>query len=295
MDNLVTGSPKKKEGFEGQRPCILPQSMRNFSMKHAFCRHLHITDIGFYPNATYHNRVRKKGCKQFVLIYCVKGSGWYILDNHRYEVNANQFFILPEHRHHQYAADINNPWSIYWVHFTGLEARFYYDYLDRKKDGPLNTAPSSRRLLLFDDIMDHLELMNNEDNLIYSNSHLHAFLSSFKESYVQKRHSENQQIQQCINHMKENLHRNFALSELADYVHLSVPHFSALFKEKTKYSPLSLFTSLKIQKACHLLQDSGYNIKTIASQLGYDDQYHFSRVFKKIMGVSPKGFRKKDG
>jgi len=283
---------KKKEGFEGQQACILPQAMRSFSMKHVLCRNLHITDIGYYPNAHYHNRERKKGCKQFVLIYSVKGRGWYILDNQKYEVVANQFFLLPEKQHHQYAADITDPWSIYWVHFTGLDARFYYDYLDRKKKGPINTSPSSRRLLLFEDIMDHLELMNNEDNLIYSNSHLHAFLSSFKESDVKIKRSENRQVQQCISLMKENLHRNFTLSELAASVNLSIPHFSALFKEKTRYSPLHLFTSLKMQKACQLLRDSGHNIKEIAAQLGYYDQYHFSRVFKKIMGVSPKGFRK---
>ncbi len=298
MDNLIKTPPastRKKEGFEGQRACILPQSLRNFSMKHSFCRHLHITDVGYYPHAAYHNRERKRGCRQYVLIYCVRGRGWYMLDHNKYEVAANQFFILPEHRYHQYAADITDPWSIYWVHFTGQEAGFYYDYLDRKKNGPIGTAPSSHRLLVLEDIMDHLELMHDEDNLVYSNSQLHAFLSGFREAEVRKKHIDNQQIQQTIALMKNNLHRNFSLAELAASVHLSVPYFSALFKEKTKYSPLSLFISLKMQKACHLLMDSGYNIKAIASQLGYDDPYHFSRVFKKIMGISPKGFRKKDG
>jgi AraC family transcriptional regulator, arabinose operon regulatory protein len=287
-------SPRKKEGFEGQRACILPQSLRNLSIKHRFCRHLYITDIGYYPHATYHNRERKKGCRQYVLIYCVKGRGWYIQDDRKYEVVANQFFVLPEGRYHQYAADIADPWSIYWVHFTGQQAGFYYDYLDRKKKGPISTAPSSHRLLILDDIMDHLELMHDEDNLVYSNSQLYGVLSGFREAEVRKKHTDNRQVQQIIALMKNNLHRNFSLAELAGYVHLSVAHFSALFKEKTKYSPLSLYTSLKMQQACHLLMDSGYNIKTIASQLGYDDPYHFSRVFKKIMGVSPRGFRKKD-
>jgi AraC family transcriptional regulator of arabinose operon len=294
MDNSIASSPKKKEGFKGQQACILPQAMRSFSMKHTLCRHLHITDIGYYPHASHHNRVRKKGCRQFVLIYSVKGRGWYTLNNQKYEVGANQFFLLPEKQPHQYAADAHDPWSIYWVHFTGPDARFYYDYLDGEKKGPINTSPSSRRLLVFEDMMDHLELMNNEDNLIYSNSHLPAFLSSFKDSDVKIRRTENQHIQQCIHLMKENLHRNFTLQELANHANLSIPHFSALFKEKTRYSPLSLFTSLKMQKACHFLQDSGHNIKTIAAQLGYYDQYHFSRVFKKVMGISPKGFRKKD-
>jgi AraC-like DNA-binding protein len=56
-------------------------------------------------------------------------------------------------------------------------------------------------------------------------------------------------------------------------------------------TPLQLFTSMKIQRACQLLQSKNVTIKSIAYQLGFFDQYHFSKVFKQVMGVAPKNFR----
>lgn len=283
---------RKKEGFEGQKACILPKATRSFCSKNPLCRNLYITDIGFYPNAAYHTRIRKKGCHQFILIYCTKGEGWYILDQKPFKVKANQFFILPPGVQHEYGADVNIPWTIYWLHFTGELASQYHQFLIGKNhQGPLNIAPSSYRLGIFDDIMQHLELMNNKESLIYGNNALGGFLVSLKQNLIRNSTSGNEALQKVIELMRNNLHRNFTLEDLSSAVNLSSSHLSAIFKQKTKYSPLNLFTSMKMQKACQLLHDSGKNIKSIAAILGYDDPYHFSRVFKKMMGVSPRKFK----
>ena len=288
----IANVPKIKEGFEGQRACILPQRKRKFCSTHPFCRDLYLTDIGYYPNAAFHNRERKHGCHQYILIYCVKGEGWYSVLNKRFTVKPNQYFILPQGIAHEYGAELKNPWSIYWVHYTGDKAAYFRNYLLPKRDNsPVLVAPSLQRPMIFDDILQHLEFMNNTDNIIYANSSLYAFLASFKQIHLNVMDKEKSPIQEVIDLMKSNLHKNFTLQELALHVHLSPSHLSALFKQKTKYSPHNLFTSFKIQKACQLLQDSDKSIKTIAFELGYDDQYHFSRVFKNVMGISPKYFK----
>jgi AraC-like DNA-binding protein len=296
MDKIMkpgSGTLRKKEGFEGQRACILTHAKRMFCAKHSFCQRLYITDIGFYPKAAFHNRERKNGCAQYILIYCVSGKGWYSLNNKTYTVTGNQFFIIPAGASHKYGADITNPWSIYWVHFTGETAEFYYKLLTTsKKPAPVIAIANATRLMLFDDIVQHLELMNNNDNIVYSNSCLYAFLSSFQVSEMRISINENDLIQQCISYMKKNLDKTLRLDELSRAVNLSSSHLSAIFRNRMKYSPIHLFTSFKMQKACQLLMDGHLNIKTIAHSLGYDDQYHFSRVFKNTMGVSPKKFKK---
>jgi AraC family transcriptional regulator, arabinose operon regulatory protein len=146
---------------------------------------------------------------------------------------------------------------------------------------------------LFDDIIQHLELMNNIDNIVYSCSCLYALLSSFQLSEIKISVNDNDIIQKCIQFMKNNLDKNILLKDLSNAVDISSSHLSMLFKKRLKYSPVHLFTSYKIQKACQLLMDSNHNIKTIAYSLGYTDQYHFSRAFKNTMGVSPKNFKKR--
>ena len=48
---------------------------------------------------------------------------------------------------------------------------------------------------------------------------------------------------------------------------------------------------MRIQQACRLLNETPRPLKTIAAELGFDDPYYFSRLFRKVTGSSPTGFR----
>jgi AraC-like DNA-binding protein len=81
------------------------------------------------------------------------------------------------------------------------------------------------------------------------------------------------------------------LSEIAESVNVSVSHYSFLFRQKTGFAPMEYFNQLKIQKACQYLLFTDLRIKEIAQQLGIDDPYYFSRMFTRLMGLSPKEYR----
>jgi transcriptional regulator GlxA family with amidase domain len=92
--------------------------------------------------------------------------------------------------------------------------------------------------------------------------------------------------------MKDNMDRPVTINKLASYSGFSESHFSLLFKKKTGQTPLNFAINLKIQKACHLLEFSGLKVGEIAIQLGYDDIFYFSRVFTRVMEISPAKFKK---
>jgi AraC-like DNA-binding protein len=48
---------------------------------------------------------------------------------------------------------------------------------------------------------------------------------------------------------------------------------------------------MKMQRACHLLDNSDMSIKAVAAALGYSDPLYFSRLFKKTLGLSPRAYR----
>ena len=56
-------------------------------------------------------------------------------------------------------------------------------------------------------------------------------------------------------------------------------------------SPMAYFIQLKISKACELLDRTQMTMAQIATELGYDDPYYFSRIFKKTQGSSPTAYR----
>lgn len=80
-------------------------------------------------------------------------------------------------------------------------------------------------------------------------------------------------------------------ADLAKASGLSHSRFSHLFKELTGYSPKDYLRRLRIDAARKLLADIDLSIKEVAARTGFDDQYHFSRVFRQIDGLSPTLFR----
>lgn len=287
---------RKKEGFEGQRAIILP---RRILAKYCGTNNLisgaYITDIGYYPKARHHYRKRMDGIDQNILIYCLEGQGMVKIKKEEYELNPGDFILIPAGIAHQYAADETNPWTIYWVHFKGFIATHIISSF-LKKNGSFKdtTNYQDSRIQLFEDIYSNLEMGYSTDNLCYVNLCLPHFLTSFifdaNYNIADKKRSDDT-INRSINFMQKNLDKMLTLKSLAESVHLSASHFSFLFRKKTGFSPIEHFNHLKVQKACQYLLFTDLRIKEIADKLGIEDQYYFSRMFTKIMGMSPVAYR----
>lgn len=280
------------EPTSAQTPWVLPAKMRSKLDAHPIGKNLYITEIGFYDEQSAFGKTVPKNNIDHVLVYCVSGKGWYKIDSKKYTLKANRFIVLPRKTDLAFGTDNANQWSLYFVKFNGASGEAMYNYLLRDKKMENATPPLVGRMAQFRDIMHHLELMENLENLLYANFRFYSFLGTFTLTvfnYMKK--GVDNIIERCIIIMKEHLHENLTLDELAKKACVSASYLSALFKQKTHYSPIHLYTSLKIQKASQLLKVSKMPIKQIAEEMGYTDQYSFSRSFKQIMGTSPKKFR----
>jgi AraC-like DNA-binding protein/mannose-6-phosphate isomerase-like protein (cupin superfamily) len=291
---------KKKEGFQGQRAIILPRKIiSSLCMNNPITRGACITDIGYYPKAKHHFRQRHHGIDQNILIYCVEGKGSAEIDKKKYRLDPDSFIIIPAGKSHSYSADEKDSWTIYWIHFKGDIAASIVDTMISQLNGHLGTITfQQKRIHLFDDIYTSLERGYGTDNLCYANMCLWYYLSSFlynaKFNLADSKQSKsNDIVEQSISYMQNNLPQMLRLSDIAESVNVSVPHFSFLFRKKTGFAPMEYFIQLKVQKACQYLLFTDLRIKEIAEQLGIEDPYYFSRMFTKLMGVSPKLYRTK--
>jgi AraC-like DNA-binding protein len=91
--------------------------------------------------------------------------------------------------------------------------------------------------------------------------------------------------------MRKELSARLTVEDMALKNNLSASHFSSLFRKATGMSPMDYFIHLKLQKACLQLHSTEIKIKNIALEIGYEDPYYFSRLFKKHMNVSPDVYR----
>ncbi|CQR57112.1 response regulator [Paenibacillus riograndensis] len=86
---------------------------------------------------------------------------------------------------------------------------------------------------------------------------------------------------------------DLSLEEVADYVHLNPHYFSKIFKQEYGETFIDFVTRLRIDKAISLIGEGRLSLKEVSFEAGYKDPNYFSRVFKKITGVSPTEFRGK--
>ena len=87
------------------------------------------------------------------------------------------------------------------------------------------------------------------------------------------------------NHYKEEI----TLEKLAQDQFLSPTYLSKIFKEATGVSPINYLIEIRLKRAKDMLKNDNLTIKEVASAVGYQDAYHFSKSFKKLYGVSPSG------
>ena len=78
-------------------------------------------------------------------------------------------------------------------------------------------------------------------------------------------------------------------------MYLSPVYISKIFKEETGESPINYLIKIRLEKARDILiKDDNSSIKSIANEVGYEDAYHFSKLFKKYYGISPLYYRKRE-
>lgn len=292
MDN-ITDVKKIKEGFVGQRMIVLPPDVKKMVVKNPLIKDLYLTAIGYYPKASQHDRERKSGCSQYILLYCIDGEGYIEIDKKEYILKPNTYIIIPKSTPHHYYANKSDPWSIYWVHFGGDHANLLFSRYTRESELEVQSIPYYEHLIQsFDLIFSLLENNYSQRNLELTNILFLEFISSFiysLELYPSCYSTDH--INSSIEFMKENLDQSFGIQELADRLFYSVSHYSDLFRKKTGFSPMRYFNQLKIQKSCQYLYFTDMSIKEICVKVGIEDPYYFSRMFKKLMGLSPTSYR----
>lgn len=98
-------------------------------------------------------------------------------------------------------------------------------------------------------------------------------------------------LRQAISYIQDNLEKDLTLAEISAVVEMSMYHFSRLFKQSTGFAPHQYVMNCRIAKAKKLLAESNKTIEQISEQVGFQSQSHFTNVFRKFMGITPKVYR----
>jgi len=104
--------------------------------------------------------------------------------------------------------------------------------------------------------------------------------------------TKNHRILEVINYVETHIDKKLGNPQLAKLANLSTNAFTRLFYKETGVSPQKYVKKKRIDKSCILLHHSNLSIDEIATQTGFADRYHFSRIFKQINNISPAKYKK---
>lgn len=244
------------------------------------------------PNHTWMPNLKNR----FLIHYIYSGKGTFEINGCTYHLESGQGFLISPGDIATYKADDKSPWTYAWVEFDGRLSKKYLEQVGLSSKQPVFSCKKEDLIQTsFSRIFDACK-MNRSNNLLVLSS-LYHFLAMINEASHPDTYLQNGSkpkdfyIQQALVFIEKNHSRNLCISEMAEYLSLNRNYMSKLFKESVGLTPQSYLINYRMEKAKELMKNSFLTIGEISALVGYNDQLMFSRMFKKIFGMSPKNYR----
>lgn len=100
-------------------------------------------------------------------------------------------------------------------------------------------------------------------------------------------------INKIKSYIKNNYKENIRRKDIADYVGYNPAYLSRMFKKETRKTLTEYITDLRLKEARRLLTNTDLSITRITEEIGYNNYYYFSKIFKEEYGITPRDFRDK--
>ncbi|APT44671.1 AraC family transcriptional regulator [Bacillus safensis] len=235
----------------------------------------------------------------YCLLFSLKSSGflfindqkWRLKDDTLYTIMPNETFMLdtvPSQKHELYLIRFH----IYVSHQHHIEA------ISQEKAKPLLHAWQFVHTDTFDQIHHSLSQMTE---LWGQNESTHSFQSQLMFQTLISQLLTHQQHMICDTaqalfktkqYIDEHSDKPIRLNTLAEMAGVSANHYSEQFKKQFGLSVTDYLMKKRLTRAKQLMAQGNDKLKNIAHEIGYQDPYYFSRLFKKKMGVSPSQYMK---
>jgi AraC-like DNA-binding protein len=228
----------------------------------------------------------------YQLVFVARGRGVYESEGFSSELSGGTVIALFPGVRHAYHPDPKTGWEEYWVGFKGAVADRLISSGFHVPSHPLYKIGLEPSILdIFSDIFRTVKTQKP----FYQLRTGALILLLIAEIHALERKSEAQgDAEQLVERAKFLMHENIDgtvdIDGIGDRLGVGRARFYEAFKWYTGMTPYQYFIHLKINRAKEILASEGASVKEAAFRLGFDDQYYFSRLFRKKTGLSPSAW-----
>lgn len=231
------------------------------------------------------------------MIFCLRGQGWAQVAGKRHDVTPGTMLWVNCHHPHLYGAATRDPWELFWIRVEGRPLDRIAELL-RVRSQPVFEGINELAIIReYEEAFEHMSGTRPSDAALVS-----AAVAAIIGLAFHVRLSEPGLVQpelpasvaRALERMRLYFHLPMRVVELANLSGMSESHFSRQFKEAIGTSPIDWLRRERINQAKRRLIESDDPVKEIARQVGYHDQFFFSKDFKKMTTLTPTQFREQE-
>lgn len=211
----------------------------------------------------------------YLLHYCLSGKGTFSTEKGTFNVDEGNIFIICRDDVTSYKADDETPWEYIWIAFKGNGS-------ERLRDLPPVVSYAHNTFLKIKNA-----IVDGETDTMIFNSYLLEILHNIFEDKPQT-----DILAQINNFIEYNYMEEITVEGIAESVHLNRRYLSREFKKRYGVTICEKLVSTRIEAASRFLE-RGFSVGDAARMAGYRDQFNFSKMFKRVKGISPSDCKNK--
>lgn len=225
----------------------------------------------------------------YYLMYIIDGAITLNIDGEMQDFKAGEFVVLPPYYNIHYEKKNNEQLVYYLAHFSGTDVQRFLESLHLlgepriHKVGTVDKAIATFRYL-FDSYARNLPCIQEIVSAGLQSILIELSLKSFEPESKGA-------PSKAVYYIKSHLTEKITVPMLAEFEGLSESRFYAVFKENMGVAPIDYVNNLRIERACNLLSSSPMNVSKIGESCGFSDNFYFSKIFKKKMGMTPTAYK----
>ncbi len=224
----------------------------------------------------------------YSLHYILSGKGYVVYRGETYELTAGDLFLVFPEEEFLYYPEESAPWEYRWIDFKGTDAKALVARTEFSKKCPVvkNRPELEAMFCVYEDGV-HGELARER----YT-AKLYLLLTYlFKES---KEPEERRSYFEEAAEMIQNSYWKTELSvaQLAKNLNVERSYLYRMFMDEGGISPQQYIAQVRMERACELLTATELSIQAVACSAGYKDALYFSKLFRKVKGITPSTYRK---